>query len=258
MDSKAENGGYAFLSHSHKDFRIVRQIRNEMEERGFEPLCFYLKCLDNCDKELLELIEHEIDARELFYYLDSPNARNSEYVQYELNYAKRTKGEENIGIIPLDEGYSAEELTAIARRILDSMRIFLSFSTEDGKTGVKIQHIFVERGFKVFNERNIRVHFTDWEEQVLNGLNEAAQHGCVIALITEHSADKEFWIQELNYAVSKNALIIPAVVKGCEDLIDFSRFPYHCIIDEDITDEQLKMLVKTATKALIHRFNNLV
>lgn len=255
MDSKAENGGYAFLSHSHKDFRIVRQIRNEMEERGFEPLCFYLKCLDNCDKELLELIEHEIDARELFYYLDSPNARNSEYVQYELNYAKRTKGEENIGIIPLDEGYSAEELIAIAGRIMDSMRIYLSYSRADQKTAEKIYDAFVERGYKVFNEDDFKFGLS-LREQILNSIDEAAQRGCLIALVTEHSADMANFKYELKFAVSKNALIIPAVVKGCEYLIDFSRFPYHCIIDEDITDEQLKMLVKTATKALIHRFNN--
>ena len=37
--------GYIFLSHSHKDINKVRQIRNQLEEEGFEPLCFYLKCL---------------------------------------------------------------------------------------------------------------------------------------------------------------------------------------------------------------------
>jgi len=38
-------GGYVFISHSHQDIEKVRKIRNEMEDQGFEPLCFYLKCL---------------------------------------------------------------------------------------------------------------------------------------------------------------------------------------------------------------------
>ena len=40
-----ENGGYVFISHSHKDIEKVRILRNVMEENGFEPLCFFLKCL---------------------------------------------------------------------------------------------------------------------------------------------------------------------------------------------------------------------
>ena len=44
------NGGFLFISHSHKDLKKVRQLRNNLEEAGYEPLCFYLKCLDDSDE----------------------------------------------------------------------------------------------------------------------------------------------------------------------------------------------------------------
>ena len=56
-------GGYIFLSHSHEDIEKVREIRNSLEQDGFEPLCFYLKCLSD-DSEIEDLIKREIDARE--------------------------------------------------------------------------------------------------------------------------------------------------------------------------------------------------
>ena len=38
-----KDGGWTFISHSHKDISQERYIRNELEKRGFEPLMFYLK-----------------------------------------------------------------------------------------------------------------------------------------------------------------------------------------------------------------------
>mgnify|MGYP000410830220 CR=1 FL=1 len=40
-----KNGGWIFIFHSHLDIDIVRRIRNKLEDRGFEPLMFFLKCI---------------------------------------------------------------------------------------------------------------------------------------------------------------------------------------------------------------------
>lgn len=40
-----KNGGGIFIFHSHLDIDIVRRIRNKLEDRGFEPLMFFLKCI---------------------------------------------------------------------------------------------------------------------------------------------------------------------------------------------------------------------
>ena len=74
-------GGYIFLSHSREDIEKVREIRNSLEEEGFEPLCFYLKCLTD-DSEIEDLIKREIDAREWFVFANSENSRKSRWVTF--------------------------------------------------------------------------------------------------------------------------------------------------------------------------------
>ena len=41
-----------FLSHSSKDISKIRQIRNILEALDYEPLMFYLKCLDDDNQSL--------------------------------------------------------------------------------------------------------------------------------------------------------------------------------------------------------------
>ena len=72
-------GGWVFISHSHKDLGAVRKIRNHLEKLGFEPLMFYLKCLSD-ENEIEELIKREIDERDWFIYADSQSARASRWV----------------------------------------------------------------------------------------------------------------------------------------------------------------------------------
>lgn len=49
---------WVFLSHSNKDYEKVRIVRNILEEHGFRPLMFFLKCLDDDknDEEVRRLI----------------------------------------------------------------------------------------------------------------------------------------------------------------------------------------------------------
>ena len=45
-NSPQGQGAWIFVSHSHRDLEKVREIRNELERRGCNPLLFFLKCLD--------------------------------------------------------------------------------------------------------------------------------------------------------------------------------------------------------------------
>lgn len=77
-------GAWIFVSHSHKDLEKVRELRNELERQGANPLLFYLKCLDDDNALLPELIEGEIHSRDFFILCDSSNARQSKYVLQEI------------------------------------------------------------------------------------------------------------------------------------------------------------------------------
>lgn len=90
-DSVAKTGAWIFVSHSNRDIEKVREIRNELERRGHNPVLFFLKCMETTeadDRLLWQLIEREIKAREWFILCDSPNARNSAAVLREMELVK--------------------------------------------------------------------------------------------------------------------------------------------------------------------------
>lgn len=80
---------YIFVSHSSKDWKKVRLIRNYLEERDFYPLLFHMKCMEQepmgreAKEELYSLLRREIKARGRFLYCDSSFAQSSEYVCWE-------------------------------------------------------------------------------------------------------------------------------------------------------------------------------
>lgn len=78
---------WVFISHSTKDFDKVRIVRNALEEEGFRPILFYLKCISD-DEEINSLLKREIDARNRFILCDSVNAQESKYVQSEVEYIR--------------------------------------------------------------------------------------------------------------------------------------------------------------------------
>lgn len=60
------SNSWIFVSHSHHDLEKVRKIRNYLEMHGANPLLFFLKCLNDDDARLPELINDEILARNWF------------------------------------------------------------------------------------------------------------------------------------------------------------------------------------------------
>lgn len=91
-DPHRSEGAWIFLSHSHKDIEKVRLIRNKLEQNGHNPILFFLKCLNDDDAELPDLLRREIEARNWFLLCDSPHARASKYVQEEVSVIKSLEG----------------------------------------------------------------------------------------------------------------------------------------------------------------------
>lgn len=81
---------WVFLSHSHKNYNKVIQVRNLLEKRNIRPIMFFLKCLED-DTEVDALIKREIDSRHRFILCDSKNAKKSNWVQEEVKYIKEEK-----------------------------------------------------------------------------------------------------------------------------------------------------------------------
>lgn len=175
------SGSWIFLSHSSKDIKLVRRIRNEFEDCGHNPLAFHLKCLnDSTDEgkaEIFSLLRREIDAREWFVFCESENARNSEYVQFERNYIHQS-GKDKIWSLDINQQW--DSLKKTIDRISRDLRIYLEFSNQDRKYAVTLCRLLEQSDFTVWtNENTNRYQGNPWLDSLKFGL--------VIYIISEHT-----------------------------------------------------------------------
>ena len=243
-------GGYIFISHSHLDIKTVREIRNFLEEKGLEPILFYLKSMDDGKTDrtelLTSLIHDEIDAREFFLYLNSDNARSSKWVQDELEYVKRTAPHK---IIDLDLNDGVESLNNKMKELTRRLRIYLSHSHHDTVLANKIKNELVARDFRVYMDDGLSVG-SNWATEIAQQIADA---GCLLYLMTEKSINSETVFREISYAYSMKSIIIPIIVGKVlfpPRLMDIIGRMQCFLLDEDCTDGQIKELVANIRSSL--------
>lgn len=240
-------GGYVFISHSHYDIKQVRLIRNTLEENGFEPLCFYLKCL-NDDDEVDGLIKREIDSRDIFLYVESENSKKSEWVNKERAYIN-TLSDKTVYKINIDSNNDLKEETL---NILNKFRVFISYSRKDRLIFEKLKQKLIEKDLKVFDQSEPGVRFDD---SISYQIKEACKYGCFVVLVTKESLLSSTVAMELQIAShSKDGLIIPIMVGECN--LDDSYLEYNLVthqfinIDNPESDSQFDIAVKSIQQAL--------
>lgn len=140
-----DQGGWVFISHSHLDIEIVRMIRNKLEELGFNPLAFYLKCLSDED-EIEDLIKREIRVRDWFVFVNSENARKSHWVETERDYIEEIGGK-NVCVINADCG--EPRFSEILTNLADHMRINVIYTKDDRTLAEQVEQILLSHDFSV-------------------------------------------------------------------------------------------------------------
>lgn len=202
--------GYVFISHSHNDIDKVRKIRNFLEEEGFEPLCFYLKCL-NDDSEIEELIKREIDAREWFVFVDSENSRKSKWVQLEREYIRKTD-KKKIITLEIDNPDSCNKTVD---KILHNLRVCVVSSGRDYQVSARFQSALEKKDYLVFGSRNFNGEQNFWQ-QTKRAVVKAAKEGLVIALLSEASMKSAYISWEILTALKKGGNVIPVLLGDAE------------------------------------------
>jgi len=239
MDKKdiydSGEGGYVFISHSHLDIGKVRIIRNTLEENGYEPLCFYLKCLSD-DDEVEGLIKREIDSRDIFLYVDSPNSRNSKWVGKEREYIN-TCHDKTIYTINLDETENVKKETL---NILDRTRVFISHSHKDQEAFEIIKNKLISKDFRVFDTTKIKAG-ESFYDSVTGMIKTACEKGCYLILVSKESIQSKSVAAELLIAFRLGASIIP-VYLGDVDItnseLEYFLVVYNWFMLNDINDEE--------------------
>ena len=183
---------------------------------GHYPLLFFLKCI-SADDELDGLIKREIEARNFFLLCDSPSARESAWVQREV---------EHIQSLPhrvwrkVDlEADTAAQLRAI-RELSENATVFLSYSHVDSTTVAPIREALRAAEYRVWSDDDSVAPGVRWREQIEGGISEAIHDGFVIVFITPEALESKWVRHEIDLALdlatrdsSAKGRIVPVLLR---------------------------------------------
>ena len=159
-ENDIEEGFWVFLSHSTKDFDRVRLVRNALEDSGFRPILFYLKCMENED-EINGLLKREIDARHRFILCDSPNAQASRYVQSEVDYIrskKRMYEVIDLSQVDMKSPNVEKDVLNLIKPFKRRASVFISYHDSDREFAKQLEEECLRWGFKAWD-----MDFYDWQ-----------------------------------------------------------------------------------------------
>lgn len=216
----SDNGIFVFLSHSHRDYEKVRRVRDMLENEGFRPLMFFLKCLekDECsevkdeyERLTRKLIAEEIDSRKRFILCDSDNARHSDWVKFEVNRIKETNRPYQIIDLDWTENKIEERLKNYKRR----STVFLSYP----------RRLFgFVRVVNDFLKKNDFITWMDVEqisigerfvEHIVTTLDDIIKkEGYVLSFFDNKTTTDCYIIRELEYTHSQNGNLIPVITSS--------------------------------------------
>ena len=192
-----ESKAWIFVSHSVRDLEQVRNIRNELERRGAEPLLFFLKALGEAE-ELRILLTREIEARTFFLLCDSVNARDSTWVQEEHKYAKKLPGKR---VISIDLASNWPDQVSALDEMLRVSTVFMSFAMADLPEIVPFITFLRDHDFAVWTPDAGQ----DWQATIKDALTKAAEQGYLVAFLSTASLRSQWVKAEIDafLAISK-------------------------------------------------------
>lgn len=206
------DGGWLFVSYSKEDIHQVRQIRNTLEDNGFNPILFFLKCMEEGkdDKELRSLIHREIAARKWFVLLDSKHSRQSDWVQDEVAFVRRFPDKK---VFTVDLG---GDIDAQLQTVMRRTRVFLSYSHKDEALKDRLFQKLLKTDFLIWEDRSDLWVGSEWRNRLAENITLACKEGFVLLLITENHVHSENCYRELLFAEENHGTLVPVVVGDVE------------------------------------------
>ena len=200
-----KNGGcWIFLSHSSKDILKVRQIRNEFERLGHNPLAFYLRCLNSDTEqgkqELDSLIKREIDHREWFVFCDSKNAEQSKYVQMEKDYIY-SANKQYIWHVDLSKPIS--EIIHEIQKICLRIKVFVSFTNKNKQIVMPILDHLERKDFDVWTQEDLSIG-VNWLEETKKQIKKTYDYGFALVFYTDEYTNTQYCKTELDELIKNN------------------------------------------------------
>lgn len=208
--STASNKAWVFLSHSTKDYDNVRRLRNILEDNGFRPIMFYLRCLEqnHKDDELKSLLIREIDSRNRFILCKSKNTVPPRgWVEFEVNYIKSRNRYYQIIDIEASDKELKEQISLFKKNSI----AYISYCRRD-ETFYEILKKALYHNLELEIPDVREMASGSCAEQIKNNIYDATTNGVFIPVITNNSLHSEWCMHEIQMASEYNSKrIIPFV-----------------------------------------------
>lgn len=219
-ENNFEEGFWVFISHSTKDFDRVRLVRNALENNGFRPILFYLKCMED-EEEINELIKKEIDARSRFILCDSPNAQASKYVQSEVNYIQSKKRMYEIVDLSQIEINSPEidkDVLNLIKPFRRRTSVFISYNNMDRSLAKELESECLKYGFHAWDmDYYLDVSANvNWSFLARMSIESTLSNGYFICLLS--SKLLTYTVKELEFAWEiDSSRVLPVIIDKIAD-----------------------------------------
>lgn len=256
-ENDIKEGFWVFVSHSTKDFEKVRLVRNALEDGGFRPILFYLKCMEDED-EINELLKREIDARRRFILCDSPNARASKFVKSEVDYIQSKKRMYEIidlSQINLETPNAERDIIRLIKPFKRRTSVFLSYNYKDKAFADQLHIQLQSASFKTadadfFGPWPGNAPVEDFDILIKNTIKATLDEGYVIGLISNNTG---FNISEMEYAYKIEPLrVLPVII----DDFDKERLPKNLRIRDVLNVAQISSTTDKA-KSIVEKLISL-
>lgn len=245
--------GWVFLSHASDDYENVKIVRNYLEENGFSALMFYLKCLEEEDKKnkIEEILEWEINARNIFVLCESPAASNSHWVKWETDLVRRANGMKIFKTIDIDN-LKYQKCTELSKLddLMNWATLYFLFHSKDNKRK-QIEQIYEKLnsiGFRILRDIiSATKNGNNKSDKIKNAIQETKNKGAVLIFLSKNVLDSKWFWYEKSIALGQEAFIIPIIL----DDVDISYFPAFQDIeyidlkkvgDKNIVDEIIRLI----------------
>ena len=252
---------YIFVSHSHKDIKKVRKIRDYLESLGAEPILFFLKSKNDKD-EITQLIKDEIDVRFWFIYCKSKFSEASTWCQMEVQHVDDT-GKRQIEI-DIDnclnkKGELKEEiknrLYAIYTGFREFEQIYLSYYHKDRLLVNEVKKFLKGYGIKTFDDTDLNVGL-DWGSQIEDGIKKS---DLCLFFCTTPTVTSEAIISEICYAVEHNRQMIVVLMYKDEEehqtALNYAQSDYR-LVRYHLFDSSTKQAFKKSIFRLFYELVN--
>jgi hypothetical protein len=199
---------WIFVSHASADLRVVRQVRNYLEEKGASPLLFHLRALTH-QEEFWPIIEKEIAARNFFLYCDSEAAGKSEWVQRERRVIEALDPKPRVGDIRVDQpGLDLVKLD----RFLMSTKVFATFNRQDNDTVSPFLDLLEDSGYILTLNRTPAARWAE-DMDIVNRIGATTRDGFVVVFLSSNAVESKWVELELRLAHDLGARFVPVLLE---------------------------------------------